>query len=254
MILVISPAKSLDFTAVPDAPATRPQFRGETASLARIARKLTRTDLRRLMDISDKLAELNVQRFRAFDAGAEDGVQAAFAFDGDVYDGLDARSLDAGALDWAQDHLRILSGLYGVLRPLDRIQPYRLEMGVKLRTPRGESLYDFWGEKIARTLRAAAEGHAEPVIVNLASQEYFGAVRPKALKRPVIACRFLEEKDGEAKIVSFYAKKARGMMARWAVDGRLERAEDLKGFDREGYRFRPDLSSADAWTFLRRYP
>jgi len=254
MILVISPAKSLDFTPVQDAPASSRQFRTETAALARIARRLTHADLRRLMDISESLAELNVRRFRAFDPASEDGVQAAFAFDGDVYDGLDARSLDEAGLRWAQDHLRILSGLYGVLRPLDRIQPYRLEMGVRLRNPRGESLYDFWGDKIARALDAAAEGHAEPVIVNLASQEYFGAVRPKVLKRPVIACRFLEEKDGQAKIISFYAKKARGLMARWAIDRRADRAEALKDFDVDGYRFRPDLSSPSEWTFLRRRP
>src|SRR5690606_20129541 len=131
-----------------------------------------------------------------FDPKSEDGVQAAFAFDGDVYDGLQARTLDEDGLAWAQDHLRILSGFYGVLRPLDRIQPYRLEMGVKLANPRGESLYDFWGDRPAKALAAAGEGHADPTVVNLASQEYFGAVRPRALKRPVLAVRFLEEKDG----------------------------------------------------------
>ena len=254
MILVLSPAKTLDFTPVEDAPATERRFRPETTSLARIARKLTRSDLKRLMDISDKLAELNVERFRAFKPRSDEGVQAAFAFDGDVYDGLQARTLDADGLAWAQQHLRILSGLYGLLRPLDRIQPYRMEMGVKLHNPRGESLYDFWGDRIARTLAADLEGQDDPVVVNLASQEYFGAVRLKALKRPVISCRFLEEKDGEAKIVSFYAKKARGLMARYAIDRRAERAEALKSFDAAGYRFRPELSSETDWAFARPHP
>ncbi len=254
MILVISPAKSLDFTPAGDAPATAPAFPRETAKLARLARKLKRADLRRLMDISDKLADLNVQRFKTFDATSEAGLQAAFAFDGDVYDGLQARTLDPCGLAWAQDHLRILSGLYGVLRPLDRIQPYRLEMGIRLANPKGESLYDFWGDKIARTLKDAARDEADPTVVNLASQEYFGAVRPKALKTRVVACRFLEEKDGEARIISFFPKRARGLMARYAIDGRLERAEDLKGFDRDGYGFRPDLSSKDEWVFMRAQP
>ena len=259
MILVISPAKSLDFTPVDDAPATSPSFPRETARLARLARRLKAADLRRMMGISETLAELNVQRFKAFDSKSEAGLQAAFAFNGDVYVGLQARTLDPAALAYAQDHLRILSGLYGVLRPLDRIQPYRLEMGIRLANPRGEGLYDFWGDKVTKALKAASAGHADPTVVNLASQEYFGAVRPgplksKAQRRRVIACRFLEEKDGEARILSFFAKKARGLMARFAIDHRLERAEELKGFDRDGYRFQPGLSSDDQWVFSRPQP
>ncbi|HYF22340.1 MAG TPA: peroxide stress protein YaaA [Caulobacteraceae bacterium] len=255
MLLVLSPAKSLDFTPAPEGlPATRPTLADETARLATTARRLKAADLKRLMSISDKLATLNRERFQAFDPASDEGVQAALAFDGDVYQGLDARSLDPEALLWAQDRLRILSGLYGVLRPLDRIQPYRLEMGVRLKTRRGESLYDFWGDRIAKALRADAEGHADPTVINLASQEYFEAVDVRALKRPVIDVRFVEEKDGQARVISFFAKKARGLMARWAIDERAERADELKRFDGAGYRFRPDASSERAWTFSRPQP
>jgi len=255
MLIVLSPAKSLDFTPPPETlPATRPELIEETARLAVTARRLKASDLRRLMGISDKLATLNRERFQAFDPESEVGVQAALAFAGDVYQGLDARSLDAGALGWAQERVRILSGLYGVLRPLDRIQPYRLEMGVRLKTRRGDSLYDFWGERIAKALRAATDGHDDPSVVNLASQEYFGAVDVRALKRPVIEVRFLEEKDGQARVISFFAKKARGMMARWAIERRADRAEALKGFDAGGYRFQPAASTDGVWTFSRPQP
>jgi uncharacterized protein len=251
MILVLSPAKSLDFTPVEGAEVSSPAFGADTAALARVAKRLKRADLRRLMGISEKLADLNVERFKAFDAKSGDGLQAAFAFDGDVYDGLDARRLDAPGLDFAQAHVRILSGLYGLLRPLDRIQPYRLEMGVRLANPRGEDLYDFWGAKISKALNEAGKGHADPTLVNLASQEYFGAVDRKALKLRLVSCRFLEERDGERRIISFYAKKARGLMARYAIDQRLDRAEALKDFDREGYAFHPELSTEDDWVFVR---
>ena len=256
MLLVLSPAKSLDFTPAPDAPGpTRPRFAADTAILARRARGLTKRDLRALMGISDDLATLNRDRFKAFDPAPDaDGLQAALAFNGDVYLGLQARSLSPDDLTWAQDRLRILSGLYGVLRPLDAIQPYRLEMGVRLKTRRGESLYEFWGTKVARQLRQDTEGHADPSVINLASQEYAGAIDGKALKRPLIEIRFLEEKDGEARMLGFFAKKARGLMARWAVDHRAERAEDLKDFDAAGYSFRPDRSTAAVWTFVRPQP
>ena len=256
MILVVSPAKTLNWNPAPEAPVTDPAFPKQTAALARLAKKLKPADLRRLMGISSKLAELNAARFKAFPkAKEEDGLQAAFAFNGDVYLGLQARTLDQAGLDYAQAHLRILSGLYGLLRPLDRIQPYRLEMGVHLANPKGESLYDYWGDRIAKALVAAGAGQADPTIVNLASQEYFGAVKLKSLKKtPVVACRFLEEKDGEARILAFFAKKARGLMARYAIDTRAERAEELKGFDREGYSFRPELSSAADWVFARPQP
>jgi cytoplasmic iron level regulating protein YaaA (DUF328/UPF0246 family) len=255
MLIVLSPAKALDFTA-PETPAplTAPQLSEDTAELAQVTRKLTVADLRRLMSLSDNLAKLNRERFQAFDAAADDGLQAVFAFNGDVYTGLRARELDKKALAWAQDHVRILSGLYGVLRPLDAIQPYRLEMGTRLKTKRGQSLYDFWGEKIAVALNQAAHGQKDKTLVNCASGEYFGAVDRKALKLPVLNCRFLEEKDGEARIISFFAKKARGMLARYAIDNRIETAADLKGFDAADYRFAPALSSEEEFTFVRPQP
>jgi cytoplasmic iron level regulating protein YaaA (DUF328/UPF0246 family) len=252
MLIVLSPAKRLDFSeADPALPASERRFREDTASLARTARARTVAELRRLMGISDDLARLNRERFQAFDPESTDGVQAAFAFAGDVYEGLKARELDAEGLSFAQDHLRILSGLYGLLRPLDRIQPYRLEMGTRLKTRRGSSLYDFWGDRISKQLNADAESMADPTLVNLASQEYFGAVDARALKLPVVTCHFREEKDGESRIISFFAKRARGTMARFAVDERIERAEDLKAFDRDGYRYDKGLSTDADWIFIR---
>jgi hypothetical protein len=255
MLMVLSPAKALDFTA-PKAvlPLTTPQMLGDIAELAKVTRRLTAADLRRMMSLSDKLATLNRERFQAFDPACDDGLQAAFAFNGDVYSGLQARTLDKAGLDWAQDHLRILSGLYGVLRPLDAIQPYRLEMGVRIKTRRGGSLYDFWGDRIAKALNLAGEGLGAPVLLNLASGEYFGAVDRKALKLPVLSIRFLEEKDGSAKIVSFFAKKARGLMARYVIDNRIENIDDLRGFTVGGYRFQPQASVEGEWTFSRPQP
>lgn len=253
MLIVLSPAKRLDFAEPAVAlPATRARMAEDAAALVRAMRRQTRSDLRRLMRLSDDLARLNQARFKAFDLENPDlGLQAALAFAGDVYQGLEARGLDAEAMAFAQDRLRILSGLYGVLRPLDRIQPYRLEMGTRLKTRRGETLYDFWSDRIARQLNADAEGHADPTLVNLASQEYFGAVDARALKPPVVTPQFREVRDGESRIISFFAKKARGAMARFAIDRRLERAEDLKAFDRDGYRFDPAASTETDWIFTR---
>jgi cytoplasmic iron level regulating protein YaaA (DUF328/UPF0246 family) len=252
MLMVISPAKSLDFTpAAPGVGTTAPAMAGDIAELAKVARKLRKSDLKRLMSISDKLALLNYERFQAFDPEGEDGLQAALAFNGDVYDGLQARHLDKAGMAFAQAHLRILSGLYGVLRPLDVIQPYRLEMGIRLKTRRGPSLYAFWGDRISRALNEAAQGQADPTLVNLASQEYFGAVDRKALTLPVVTCTFKERKAGETRIISFYAKKARGLMARYAIDQRLDRAEGLKDFKVAGYGFDGALSTAEEWIFTR---
>ncbi|MCV0413641.1 MAG: peroxide stress protein YaaA [Brevundimonas sp.] len=252
MLIVLSPAKRLDFTqADPALPASERRFREDTASLSKTARRQTRAELRRLMGISDDLAKLNAERFKAFDPESTDGVQAAFAFAGDVYEGLKARELAPDALAFAQAHVRILSGFYGLLRPLDRIQPYRLEMGTRLKTRRGSSLYDFWGDRLSQQLNADAQGQADPTLVNLASQEYFGAIDAKALKLPVVTPQFREEKDGESRIISFFAKKARGAMTRFAIDERLERAEDLKAFDRDGYRFDKAASSDVEWIFIR---
>jgi cytoplasmic iron level regulating protein YaaA (DUF328/UPF0246 family) len=253
MLMVISPAKSLDFSAAPPGVgATTPAMAADIAELAKVTRKLRQADLKRLMSISDKLALLNYERFQAFDPDGEDGLQAALAFNGDVYDGLQARTLDKGGLAYAQDHLRILSGLYGLLRPLDVIQPYRLEMGVRLKTRRGANLYAFWGDRIAKALNLAAEGQADPTLVNLASQEYFASVDRKALTLPVVSCAFKERKGDELKIISFHAKKARGLMARYAIDQRVDRAEGLKDFKVGGYGFDPALSTDADWVFTRK--
>lgn len=255
MIILLSPAKSLDFTpAGPGAPMTTPAMTDQIAELAKVTRKLSRASLRRMMGISPQLAELNYERFQAFDPACEDGVQAAMAFNGDVYAGLQARSLDKKGLAFAQDHVRILSGLYGLLRPLDALQPYRLEMGVRLKTRRGASLYDFWGPRISEALNEAAESRKDPTVVNCASQEYSGAVDRKALKVPLVSCHFREEADGRSRVIGFYAKKARGLMARYAIDKRIDRAEGLKAFDREGYAFRPSLSTDTDWVFARPQP
>ncbi len=250
--MVISPAKSLDFSPAPaGVGATTPAMAEDIAELAKVARRLRKIDLKRLMSISDKLALLNYERFQAFEPQGEDGLQAALAFNGDVYDGLQARQLDKAGMAYAQDHLRILSGLYGLLRPLDVIQPYRLEMGVRLKTRRGPSLYAFWGDRIAKALNAAAEGQADPTLVNLASQEYFAAVDRKALTLPVVTCSFKERKGNELKIISFYAKKARGLMARYAIDHKIDRVEGLKDFKTAGYGFDPVLSTDQEWMFTR---
>ena len=254
MLIVLSPAKTLDFSPAPDGlSTTRPVFAKDTAELAKMARTLKRADLKRLMGISDKLADLNVERFRAFrTARKAAGAPAALAFAGDVYTGLKARELDGPALDWAQERLRILSGLYGLLRPLDTIQPYRLEMGIRLANPEGPDLYAFWRDKVTKALRKALKSHADPTLVNLASQEYFGAVDAAALKRPIVSCAFKEQAaDGGVRMIALFAKRARGAMARYAIDHRIEHAEALKGFDRDGYSFAPQLSDETQWTFTR---
>ncbi|MEY8842280.1 peroxide stress protein YaaA, partial [Cribrihabitans sp. XS_ASV171] len=223
------------------------------ARLVKTARNLTLRDLKELMDLSDDLAKLNRDRFRAFEEepSAEVTRPAALAFAGDTYQGLEAASLDPEELDWAQDHLRILSGLYGLLRPLDAIQAYRLEMGSKLKTRRGANLYAYWGDRLAKALNAQAEALGTDVLVNCASQEYFGAVDLSKLKMRVITPVFMEDRNGTPKIVSFFAKKARGAMARFVIQHRLTDPEALTGFDTGGYSFRPELSEPDKPVFLR---
>jgi len=252
MLMVISPAKALNFAPPPlAAPLTMPALGADTAELAKTTRRLGVRDLKSLMGVSDALAKLNRDRFQAFDPASEEGVQAVFAFNGDVYLGLKARELDKAALGWAQAHLRILSGLYGLLRPLDAIQPYRLEMGSALKTRRGANLYRFWGPRIAEALNVACEGHADPTLINLASHEYFAAVDRSALKLPVVNCHFSQERDGVLRPQGFVAKRARGLLARFAIDGRIETAEGLKAFDVNGYRFRPEASSDADWVFAQ---
>ena len=255
MLVVISPAKRLDWSEVSLEQST-PDFLKEANRLAAHGRALSLSKLKGLMDLSDDLARLNRERFRAFEEepAREATRPAAFAFAGDTYIGLDARSLDAEALEWAEGNLRILSGLYGLLRPLDAIQPYRLEMGSRLKTRRGSNLYDFWGDEIAKALNALAEERGSDVLVNCASQEYFGAVDLKRLKARVVTPVFLEEKNGQAKTVSFFAKQARGAMARFMAENRVTSLEALRGFDHGGYRFDGDRSEGDALVFIRDYP
>jgi len=253
MLTLISPAKSLDTTLHDSGLAAgEPRFPGATAKLLKSAQRLKPKAIGELMDISPALSKLNYERYRDFDA--QTAQPCVFMFDGDVYAGLQARTLDAGGLTWTQDHLRILSGLYGVLRPLDKIRPYRLEMGSMLKTGRAHSLYQFWGDTLAKSLSDELKTQGGDTIVNLASQEYARAALTKALRAKVVSPRFLEIKGNEAKIVSFFAKKARGLMARYMIDHRIDRPDGLKDFDVAGYIFRADLSFGDDWVFTRPQP
>lgn len=254
MLAVISPAKSLDTeSAVPLVAATQPRFLDDAAKLAKAARKLKAADLQKLMGISDKLAGLNVERFRAFSTPftEKNARPAIYTFDGDVYAGLDAWTLDGEAVEFAQGHLRILSGLYGLLRPLDLMQPYRLEMGVKFPVGRKADLYGYWGGRIAEALAEELAGHEEPTLINIASQEYFGAVETKRLPGRVITTNFKQSKDGKLTFGSFAAKRARGMMARFICEERIDRAEGIKEFSADGYAFQPSLSDETNWLFVK---
>ncbi|WP_243611709.1 peroxide stress protein YaaA [Shimia aestuarii] len=255
MLVVVSPAKKLDWNPV-EARTTAPDFQDEALALTEAARDLSVEQLQKLMSLSANLATLNYDRFKAFEAEPDAFATrpAVRAFAGDTYTGLEAASLDAEEMAWAQDHLRILSGLYGVLRPLDAIQPYRLEMGSRLKNPRGKNLYEFWGSQISSALNAQAKDTGSHVLVNCASQEYFGAVDLDALNLRVITPVFMEDKGGLPKIVSFYAKKARGSMARFIIQRRLTDPEGLKDFDLGGYAYQPDMSEGDRWVFLRNTP
>jgi cytoplasmic iron level regulating protein YaaA (DUF328/UPF0246 family) len=250
MLTLLSPAKSLNPTPHDGGqPSTEPRFAAATEKLVAAMKKKSPKQIAALMEISPALSDLNYQRYQGFEA--QDQTSAAFLFDGDVYDGLQARTLDSDALAFAQEHIRILSGLYGVLRPLDLIRPYRLEMGTALKVGRASSLYQFWGETLADSLRAEA---ADGVLLNLASQEYSKAALTKKLGLKVISPRFLEVRGNQAKIVSFFAKKARGLMARYIIDQRIDRPEGVKDFGIEGYAFRPDLSHDGDWVFTRAQP
>ncbi|WP_417701262.1 peroxide stress protein YaaA [Pseudophaeobacter sp.] len=253
MLVVVSPAKKLDWTER-EQEMTFPAFQNDAIALNAVARGLSAPELMKLMHISEDLAKLNYDRFRDFaaDPQAKDLRPAALAFAGDTYQGLEAASLEPEEMAWAQDHFRILSGLYGLLRPLDGLQPYRLEMGSRLKTPRGKNLYEYWGSQIAEALNAQAEQIGAQVLVNCASQEYFGAVDLKALKLQVVTPVFMELKNGTPKIVSFYAKRARGAMARYVIQHRLCEAEALQGFDAGGYCYQPELSEPQKPVFLRK--
>ncbi|MCR8548286.1 peroxide stress protein YaaA [Salipiger sp. P9] len=254
MLVVVSPAKRLDWSER-DVEMTEPRFGADAVRLAKTARNLSLGDLKSLMKLSDDLAKLNRDRFRDFAETPDPETlrPAALGFAGDTYQGLEAASLDADEMAWAQDHLRILSGLYGLLRPLDGIQQYRLEMGSRLKTRRGASLYDYWGDQIAKALNDEAVTLGTDVLVNCASQEYFGAVDETALRLRVITPQFLEDKSGTPKIVSFYAKRARGAMARYIVQHRLTDPAALRDFDSGGYAYSEALSTPDKPAFVRPY-
>jgi cytoplasmic iron level regulating protein YaaA (DUF328/UPF0246 family) len=255
MLFLLSPAKTLDYdTPAGDLPHTRPPFVRESAELISTLRALTPPQLAGLMDLSDSLASLNVARYQAWSPRftVKNSRQAILAFNGDVYEGLAARSLTPGDLEWAQDHIGILSGLYGLLRPLDWMQPYRLEMGTALQVGAARNLYQFWGTRIADELNRRLAAHRTPVLVNLASQEYAKAVDRSVLKARVIDCVFEEWKGSGYRIVSFSAKRARGLMARYAIEHRIETPARLRGFDSEGYAFDAAASGAERLVFRRR--
>ena len=255
MLIFLSPAKSLDYTTPPHvAEFTQPAFLKQSESLIKQLRKLSPAEIAGLMDLSDPLARLNFNRYADWRLPftPENAKQAALAFDGDVYDGLAARTLTAEDLTFAQQQVRILSGLYGILRPLDLMQPYRLEMGTKFANKGGKDLYAFWGERLLKAINGELGEMSRPVAVNLASEEYFKAAIGRKIAGTVIQPVFEDWKNGKYKIISFYAKRARGLMTRYAVVNRLTEPEGLKDFASDGYAYVPEVSDATTWVFRRR--
>lgn len=255
MLFLLSPAKSLDYdTPAEGVPHTLPQFVSQSAELIKVLKHKTPAEISQLMDLSDNLAALNVARYEAWRPkfSQKNSKQAVLAFNGDVYEGLDAKSLKLKDLEWAQEHVCILSGLYGVLRPLDWMQPYRLEMGTALANPRGQNLYHFWGDGIAQHLNKQLATHKTPVVINLASQEYFKAVDRKVLNARVIDCVFEDYKGGKYKVISFFAKRARGLLARYAIEKKIQNPEKLKDFKVEGYAYFATESDDNRLVFRRR--
>ena len=260
MLMVVSPAKKLDESAWSPKEMidlTCPEFLPQAAELVAQLKQLGPYDIAQLMHLSDKLAELNYERYQAWkipfsDVGGLRAKPAVYLFKGDVYQGVDVAQLPTASLYYLQDHLRILSGLYGLLRPLDQILPYRLEMGTKFANPKGKDLYAFWGRLLTEALNQTLQQHSDKVLVNLASNEYFKAIQPEALQARVVTPVFKDWKNGQYKMISFYAKKARGAMVRYAALNRLEQVEDLKYFDFEGYHFSAESSSENQWVFTRK--
>lgn len=254
MLIVVSPAKNLDYESDPATDVySQPELLDHAQSLIEVCKTLTPADLASLMHISDKLAGLNVARFSSWSTpfNNENARQAVLAFNGDVYGGLDAATFSAADFDYAQGHLRILSGLYGLLKPLDLMQPYRLEMGTRLGNARGKNLYDFWGKVITDKLNEVLSGKDQPILVNLASNEYFKAVKKKQLKGQLISPVFKDQKNGQYKVISFYAKKARGLMARYLLQNQVSSLAELIKFDLAGYQYHTAFSTPDAPVFTR---
>ncbi|OAL81685.1 hypothetical protein AY606_02855 [Acinetobacter sp. SFB] len=254
MLALISPAKTLDYeSALPTDAHTLPRLLEHSQELIDVSRKLSAADLSNLMSVSEKLAKLNVERFNDWQSefNFSNARQALFAFKGDVYTGLDAYALNDQHIEFAQNHLRMLSGLYGLLRPLDLMMPYRLEMGTKLNNPRGHNLYQFWGDRITSLINDDLEHANSDLLVNLASDEYYKSVIERKIKAEIIKPIFLDQKNGKYKVISFYAKKARGLMARYMIENQLNQAEDLKSFNSEGYYFDAESSLKGELVFKR---
>ena len=254
MLTVLSPAKTLDYETAPiTQSATLPRFMDQSALLVEDARGLDPDGIRALMGVSEQIAHLNHERFMNWqsESNSDNAKQAVLAFKGDVYTGLQAETLSEDDLDFAQTRLRILSGLYGLLRPLDLMQPYRLEMGLKFANQRGKNLYEFWGEQLTDTLNADLVSAKTDVLINLASNEYFKAIKPKLLNADIITPQFKDLKNGQYKMISFFAKKARGVMARYIIDNRITEPEALKSFSEAGYYYSDAQSQGDQWIFLR---
>lgn len=257
MFIVLSPAKKLDTDPPPNGLSTStPEFLSDIEELSRTTRKLSPNRLKSLMSISDSLAELNFSRFQDFSLPIteKNSRPAIFSFAGDTYIGFDVGQMDNSDLSWAQGQLGLLSGFYGLLRPLDLMQPYRLEMGTRLPTERGRDLYSFWGDLLGGRISDLLEGHEDPTLVNLASNEYFKAVRAKKLGLRVVTPTFRNVKDGKSRSLGMFAKHARGAMARWAIKNRIERSEDLKAWSEDGYCFVAELSDETTWVFERDQP
>ena len=255
MLFLLSPAKSLDYDTPPQVSThSQPLFVKQSAALMDVLKTKSAQDISRLMKLSDALSGLNVARYQAWSKKftAKNAKQAVLAFNGDVYEGLNAKTLSAAQLGWAQDHVCILSGLYGVLRPLDLMQPYRLEMGTALPTPQGKNLYQFWDAQLSNYLNERTALEKSSVIVNLASEEYFKAVDVKALRARVVSCVFEDYKNDKYKIISFHAKRARGLMARYAVEKKVTTVKKLEGFNAEGYHFDAAQSAPDRLVFRRK--
>ncbi len=255
MLTVISPAKTLDFDTSTGTDAyTQPAHLTQSRKLVRRLRQLSATDISKLMSVSDNIAELNQQRYKQWKTPfkPENARQALFAFKGDVYLGLDAYSMNNAQVEFAQDHLRILSGLYGLLRPLDLMQAYRLEMGTRLDTQQGNNLYQFWNCRITDSLNKELRQSDSKILINLASGEYFKSIKPKTLRAEIVTPVFKNYNKGSYQVIGFFAKKARGLMARYLIDNRIDEPETLKDFDLEGYGYNAALSDSNEWVFTRR--
>lgn len=253
MIVLLSPAKTLDFTNIDYGVHSRPRMLKDSNILIKELKTKTSKDLQDLMKVSVKIADLNVERFHSFKTpfNKKNAKPSVLAFKGDVYAGLQAETMDGADLEFAQEHLRILSGLYGILRPMDLMQPYRLEMGTRLKNENGKNLYEFWDDRITKLINKDLKTSKGSAVINLASKEYFNAVKPKELKGELYHVNFKEERNGVYKIISFNAKKVRGVMSRYIIKNRITKPEDLKAFTEDGYVFNADLSSEKDWIFTR---